>query len=396
MSSERISRWARRFLLVSGLFLVSSQVAVLAGAPRAVEVVLGLYGFVLTTVFGKAYSLVPTYFDRKLAWSYAPAVHLPLATAGVLALAAARWPAGPDALATAGPLLWGAGVAVFLLTIAATIRDNPTGAETATGDAAADRQPLDRLANAFVPVALAYLAAGSYDLVARTVGLPTLLDGLSVRISHLLGPGFALVLFFAVGYRLLPRFLVVRPTRSLAAVVLPAGAVGPALLAWGYPAGTVFELGAVAESVAVVGFAITYIRLFLATDRDRVGFYGPLAGVCLGTVGVALGAYFAFEGIDAALALAHLRVNVYGLLGVTIVGVVYQFYPPAVGQWPGATDRTAVATIGALAAGVALAAFLPVLSPASPPVGHLLALAGALGYCYLLAATIRFQTSRRR
>jgi hypothetical protein len=109
---------------------------------------------------------------------------------------------------------------------------------------------------------------------------------------------------------------------------------------------------------------------------------------------VALGAIFAFEGTNPSLTLAHQRVNLFGLLGVSIVGVVYQFYPPAVGQWPGATDRTAIASLVAIAGGVFISAAGAVVAPDVSLGGTVLALVGSVTFCYLLVATIRFQTTR--
>jgi hypothetical protein len=383
-------------LLVSAAWFVLSQVAILAAVPRRAVIFFGLYGFVLTTVFGKAYSLVPSYFDRTLAWSYAPAVQLPLITGGVAALALGGAAVGPAWLSAAGALAWVAGVAVFLGTMLATIGDNLTGAETGTGDANADRRGLDRLANAFVPVVFGYLLVGCVELLAGTVGTPSLFGGLAIRTSHVLAAGVALLLLFSVGYRLLPRFLGVYPYRWLAAVVLPLGALGPALLAWGYPAGAVFQAGAVVQSVAVVGFAIAYLRMVSRTDRDRIGLYSVAVAVVFGCLGVALGAHFAFVGLDTELATAHRHVNVYGLLGLSIIGAVYQFYPPAVCPWPGGNDRTALATIALVAAGLLVVVGASALAPAARAAGHALVLCGAIGYSYLLGGTIRFQASRNR
>lgn len=394
VSRARISRWTRRFLPVSAGWFVLSQVAILAGAPGSVEVTFGLYGFVLTTVFGKGYSLIPSYFDRSLAWPSAPMVQLPLTTGGVAALGLSAWSLGPAWLEPLGATLWVAGVAVFLGAILVTIGDNLTGTETGTGGANADRQDLDRLANAFVPVVLLYLVVGSADLLAGAVGGRSLLGAGGVGTSHLLAAGAGLLLLFAIGYRLLPRFLVVHPSRRLAAPVLGFGALGPALLAWGFPAGPVFQAGAVVESVAVVGFALAYVRMFVRTDRDRVGFYGPLSGVVLGCLGVGLGVWFAFVGLDPALGAIHRRLNLFGLLGLSIVGAVYQFYPPALCPWPGGSDRGALVTIGLIAAGLAIQIAGPVVAVVAP-VGHALVLVGAAGFGYLLAGAVRYQSRDR-
>lgn len=151
--------------------------------------------------------------------------------------------------------------------------------------------------------------------------------------------------------------------------------------------------GAGALAVAVAGFAGSYVLLVVRTDRSRVGFYGPLAGVALGLVGVTLGVWFALAGLSADLTRAHLRVNILGLLGVTLVGVVFQFYPPAVSQWPGAADRTALATIGLLAGGVGLSALGTVVSVTVETAGLAVAAVGAVGYLYLLSGTIYTQIS---
>jgi len=392
MASATLSRWTRRYLVVAVGFLTLAGVAVAVGAPRRTEVALGLYGFVLTTAFGKAYTLVPSYFDRTLVVPQVPAVHLPIQVVAVAALAVAPLRGAPSALDVVGPVAWGLGVAVFAGIVLATIATNPLGRETATSESKADRAALDRLANPFMPVALGYLLVGSYALLAPVVGLPALIDGVVVRSTHLLAAGFALLLLFSVGYRLLPRFLVANLPTALAGSVLVAGAVAPALLAVGYPAGVVFQAGAALESLAVVGFAASYGWLFFSTDRGRVGFYGPLAGVVLGLGGVVLGAWFAFVGIDGALVRSHLRLNVFGLLGLSVLGVIYQFYPPAVSAWPGEGDRLALASIALVAAGVVttvLTAFGP--APLVALGGGVIALGGATA-TYLVVGTIWSRT----
>lgn len=395
MATAVISRWARRFLLVGIGFLVAALAAGLAGAPLRAEVALGLQGFVLGVVFGKAYSLIPSYFDRTLAVPHAPAVHLPVHVVGVLAIAASAVAGTPDGLGTLGAGLWTAGTLIFVGAIGATIASNPLGRETGTSEANVERAWLDRLANPFMPVAVLYLLAGSYELLAAFVGLPALLDGTLVRVSHLLAAGFALLLLFSVGYRLLPRFLVAYPPRALAVLTLPAGAIGPVLLAVGYPSGRVFVAGAALESLAVAAFAVSYVWLFVSTDRDRIGFYGPLCGVAAGLLGVGLGLQFALVGFDAELAVVHFRLNVFGLLGLSIVGVLYQFYPPAVSAWPGAGDRLALASIGVYALGLGLWALGAVVGEALVPVGGLTVGLAAVAVGYCLAGTIHTRTARR-
>lgn len=385
MTGAIVSRWARRYVLTSVLFLVCWQVGVVAGIQRPTEVVLAVFGFVLHMVFGKAYSLVPTYFNRDLAFPRAPAVQFPLVVGGTVGLVGAslRW--GLPWLGTVGAVLWSLGVCVFLGALLWTIRGNLTGRETATGEANADRRPVDRLANGFVPVAFLYLLVGTYETLAVHTGLPLLLDGYPPRVTHLLAAGTAGLLIFSLGFRLLPRFMVATPPRSLVALVLCAGALGPSVLALGLGTTPWLQLGALVEALAITGFAVGVGILFVRSERRRVGFYGVLAGAASGIVAVAIGLSFAFGRISPALVQAHLRLNLLGFLGLTIVGIAYQFYPPAVGTLPGSSDRTALTSVVGVAAGVLLQGVgLIGPFPLVATLGELVALTGVLLYAYLL------------
>jgi hypothetical protein len=134
--------------------------------------------------------------------------------------------------------------------------------------------------------------------------------------------------------------------------------------------------------------------MVVRTDRDRVGLYSVAIGVCFGVVGVALGAYFAFAGLEYALTALRWRVNLFGLLGLSIVGAVYQCYPPALCPWPGGGDRTTLATVGLVAVGLAVVGLAPVTTPTARTLGSMLTLLGTSGYSYLLAGTVRYQTSK--
>lgn len=384
-SSGHGSRWFRRFVLLGAVFLVLWQLAVLLELSHRTAVVLGLFGFVFHTIFGKAYSLVPSYFDRTLATTRLLAVHLVLTASGTILLALAPELAHP-AIGPAGALAWSGGVLIFLGTLGWTIRSNISGAATATGGPNEHRRRVDRLANLFVPVALAYLAVGSYELLAIETALPLVFDGYRPRASHLLAAGTGAVLVFALGFRLLPRFLVATPPWPLVAIVLPAGALAPAILARGLPDGTVFQVGAILQSVAIAGFAVAFWILYHRSDRHRVGFYGVLASTVGGLLAVALGLHFAFATPDPDLVAAHRRLTLLGFLGLAIVGVSYQFYPPGIATVRGGGDRTALVAIVLLFGGVvcetighALTAGAIVLA------GQSGALAGAVLHLFLLA-----------
>ncbi len=82
--------------------------------------------------------------------------------------------------------------------------------------------------------------------------------------------------------------------------------------------------------------------------------------------------------------------NLLGFLGLTIVGVTYQFYPPAAGRFPGADDRTAVAAAGLLAVGLAVEVAGLLGGPGALVVaGRALALVGAVAYAALLVGLLR-------
>ena len=399
MSAGDVTRWARRFVAASAVFFVAWQVAAVLAAlaggelvsleiPRRTRVSLAVYGFVLHAVFGKAYSLVPSYFDRSLALDRAPAVHFPLTALGVVGLAAEPLAGVPEVVGAVGAVCWAGGVSAFVVALGWTLRDDPTGRETGTSDANAHRRRVDRFANAFVPVVLAYLVVGTgATLTPYVPALPTVAFA---RTTHLLAAGTAALLVFAVGFRLFPRFLVASPPSTLVAVVLPAGALGPALLAWGLYRGWWFRAGAALEAVAVVGFALAYAALFARSERRRVGFYAVLAGVAAGVLGVGLGLQFAFSGVGAGLVAAHLRLNVLGFVGLTIVGATYQFYPPTVGTFLGASDRTALGSVALVGVGL-LAELGGALAGATTAIsaGRASALAGAVAFAWLVLGVFR-------
>jgi len=392
-----IARWSHAFVASSAVYLVAWRLAVLLGAPEQTTVLLAVLGFVCHVAFGMGYLLIPSYFGRVLETPRTPPIHLALAVPGAALLSLAPLPDVPSAAAPIGALVWALGVAVFLGSLAWTIRDDPFGSETGTAAVRDAHRWTDGYANRFVPVALAYLGVGTYASLARSIPLLGLTDVALPRIAHLLAAGFAALLVLSLGTRLAPRFLGVPAPRPLVAIVLPAGAVGPALIAMGLGgAGPVFEAGALAEATAICGFAATYAFLFSRSDRRRVGLWGVLFGVVAGVFGVVVGLSFAFSSITPAGVRAHRALVLSGFLGLSVVGFVFQFFPPSAGRVRWAGDRTAFAAIGLLALGLScsVGGFLAGI-PAAARIGSLCSLVGAVVYAALLVAVLSGVGPRR-
>lgn len=392
------SRWSRRFVALSAAFLVAWQLGAFVGVPRRAEVTLALFGFVFHVVFGMAYLLVPSYFRTVLTTDRAPAAHLAFSASGTVLLAVAAsggvaaFGSVPPFVELVGAGLWCAGVVVFLAALLWSIRDNLLRRQTGTTAERAEHEWVDRYANRFVPVSFAYLGVGSYELLARASPLPGLTDGYAPRITHLLAAGFVALLVFALGVRLAPRFLGVPAPKSLTAVVLPAGAIGPGLVAVGLSDGPAFVAGAVAETTAFVGFAAVYLAVYRRSDQRRVGsgivLLGVLCGVLAVSVGLsfALGPLFGLSSLSTVSIAAHRKLNLLGFFGLTVVGFVVQFFPPTAGRFRGANERTVRLSVGALAGGLGLSVVGQFVGSATVvTIGDGVAVVGALGYWYLLS-----------
>lgn len=100
---------------------------------------------VLHMIFGKAYSLVPVYFNRELEFSHAPTVQFPFVVTATGGLTGMPLQIGPPWLGSVGAILWSLGVGVFLEILLWTIRSNLAGHDTVTGKnkfrSMADRSP---------------------------------------------------------------------------------------------------------------------------------------------------------------------------------------------------------------------------------------------------------------
>lgn len=326
----------------------------LLDAPAELTIALALPGAACTVFMGKAFGLLPSYFARTLEPVWAPQFTGIFAVAGVLGLALAPVANVPEEVGAIGAALWLAAVLVWTGSLAWTARDNLTGSETGTGEANEDRQPLDRLANAAAPIAVLYLLAGAVILLGVRAELVWAVGRRPV-VAHLLGAGGAALAIFAVGFRLYPRFLVAHPPRVFPRIVLPAGAMGPALLAVGV-SGQQWALhtGAGLEFVAIFGFAVAYAVTFWRSDRRRIGLYGPLIGIWLAVAAAGLAVLVVTGWSSWGVIPIHRRLMLIGFLGTTIAGTAIQFYPPAIGTLWLSTDRTAGIALVALGGGTAV------------------------------------------
>lgn len=364
------------------------------GFPARTIINLGLYGFVFHVIFGKAYALIPAYFERTLWTPWGPRIQLPLTATGTLLLAVDPALTHGISMDVFGRLLWASGALVFLVTLLATIGSNLSGAATGTGDANAQRRHVDRYANAFVPFALAYFAIATYDNVAIATGIPPILDGLPAQTSHLLAAGTGGLLILAIGARLLPRFFVANPPRPLVAIMLPAGAIGPMFLASGIRTRMHLLVGGFLMTIAIVSYFGVVITLAVTSSRRRIGLITVLIGAIGGVLGVFAGLLMAFDSSVGITSMMHYRLMLLGFLGFTILGVLFQFYPPGIGTLPGVSDRTAAGSIGAIVTGLAIELTgLAIEGGLLVDTGRLLALLGGIGVAWIIGGLTYQQRS---
>ena len=387
--AQQVSGTLRIFVLIGAAFFVSWQAAVVIGLGRHIQLTLALYGFIFHVLFGKAYALIPAYFDAQLVWPNATRLHLLLAPTGTLLMATGVVIADAPWISLLGALCWGTGAIVFVGTIGWTVRDNLTGGSTGTGTANRDRRKLDRLANAFIPITLGYFLAGTYGTVALAGGLPPIVDGNPARVTHLLAAGTAGLLVFAIGARLLPRLFVATPPYSLAAVTLISGALGPAILAvwlWRPPW---FLVGGILQTIAVFGYAGLIGTLLANTARRRTGQAAIAVGAFAGVLAVLIGLELAVRGWSSHLVVMHYRLLLVGFLGLTIIGVLFHLYPPSIADLPGAGPRLAAGTTLLIAVGLGIEVLgLRVGVEPLSRTGSVLVLMGGVTLCYLLVGIV--------
>lgn len=354
-NSAGVAQWTEYFVVSSACSLVAYFASVSVGLPHRVQVLLGLYGFACLMVFGMGYLLLPPYVGRTVIDHRFAGGHLILAVLGLCLLVAGHLVETFDSVGRFGGLLWASGVAVFAVSLAATALNawSDPGTDRAAGVPGRDTSL--KWAAAAIPVTVAYLVLGTLALfngpsVAGSVPVP---HSPAVP-SHAYAAGFAGLLVFALGARLLPGFFGASPPHRLLSAVLGTGAAAPLLLTVGLWANPWFSFGAVLEGIAMTGYAVCVAVVLRRSDRVRVGGYGIAMGAVAGVAATVAGASAAF-GVDVATAVnVHVRLVLGGFLPLTIVGYALLFFPVTDGQFRGATHRTVRFVLVALFSGLVL------------------------------------------
>ena len=383
-ASAGVSRWTRAFAVESALWMVLLQVGFLLDVSLRSLAVLGVFGAVLTMVFGMAYLLLPAYVGRTLGDQRLAGFHFLLATVAVVLLSGSSLEVFEPPAERLGVFLWCGGVAVFVGALAQTVLLAVTEDPTVVIRSEDRPQRSTRFGTAALPVAIGYLivAAASHLALISGIRLPLIMSVPAV--IHAYATGFVTLLIFALGIRLLTGFFHVAPPRSLSWLVLGCGAVGPAVLIGAFWRPPWFLLGAALEATAMAGYVALVGIVLVRTDRRHVGRYGIVIGALAGLAGVAAGIAGVVRLDSAALAV-HVPLVLDGFLLLTIIGYAYQFFPVTTGRYPGADERTALATILLLAAGtVGIAIGSGLGTNWFRLVGSGLTLIGTAGYTYLL------------
>ncbi len=390
---REVNKWGRRFVLTGVIFLVVWQLSVLTNFPRRTTVSLGIFGFILHVILGKGYTLIPSYFHESLKPKKSPFLTFPLTVFGAILISIA--PAYP-LVNLYGSLIWSLGILIFFGSITWSVRENPTGKKTENSNKSKkDLEPVDNFANPFMLIALLYIILGSLWFFISNFNFFSN-PFIPQKISHFLAAGGGALLLFSVGFRLLPRFLGSKPSLNMARITLPTGAIGPLLISIGLPIGSIFQLGAAIEAIAVTAFMVEYIRMLYISKTKNIGFYSIAIGVLSGFIAILIGLHFAFTGqLTPTLVTIHYRLNLVGFLGLSIIGVTYRFYPPTIGNFFAAKKSTAIASVSLITIGLYMELFgvfqrLSILTK----IGQIIVLTGCIIYAYLILG-LTYEKSKR-
>ncbi|MFB6153636.1 MAG: hypothetical protein ABEJ27_05230 [Halodesulfurarchaeum sp.] len=366
--------------------MVGFQIALLLGLSARILVIVGLFGGVLSMVFGMGYLLIPSYVGVVLSDRDLPGAHLVFSFLGMgFLVGAERWDSILP-LGTLGKLFWSAGVLIFVLTLVRTVAPPiPDEPDRVRRLLFRPRRPT-RAATGLIPVALGYLIVGTVGLLSTdpTFSIPVTIPFHAV--VHLYGAGFSGLLIFALGIRLLAGFFHVTPPKPLAWLVLGMGGLGPGILAGYFFEPPWFLVGASIEFLAMVGYAVLVSVVVVRTDTPRIGIAGIGFGAIAGVAATGVSTLFVFGAIDLPAAITvHMILILEGFLFLTIVGYTYQFFPVTNRQFRGATERTALGTILAVVLGIPIQLLGEVMALDWVRVtGGVFVLCGLIGYAYLV------------
>jgi hypothetical protein len=383
-----VSLWTRLFAMGSALSMAALQVAFVFDTSYRTVGIIGLFGAVLPMVFGMAYLLVPSYVGETLTTEWLPAVHLGITYVAVgLLLGGELWGA-EYVLTSIGTLLWSIGIGIFVGGLLWTVLP------ALAADPAAMRPPENRpqwttqLVMILIPVAVGYLCIGTVGFISLVPTFPTLIESTFPSVVHFYATGFAALLIFALGIRLLTGFFNVTPPTSLSWLVLLCGAVAPGLLSANFWQSPWFVVGAGVELIAVAGYAVLVAVVAYRTENRRIGLYGIGLGGLSGLIAVGI-ATANVVGLGWAPSIAaHVPLVLNGFLFLTIIGYAYQFFPIS-NEWWGASDQAGIATILLLGAGTAVQVTGIAVDNSWLHVGGSTgALIGVTGYAYLMAGRV--------
>lgn len=380
-----VSRWTRWFTTMSALSMVALQGVLLLGLSIRTVAIVGIFGVVLPMVFGMAYLLLPSYAGRTLSARWLPGVHFAVAYAGAGILLGDEIVGLDASLVALGGSLWSLGVAIFVGTLLWTVVPAIVARPEIIVRSDDRPQRSTRFATLLIPVALGYLVVGTIALLSMTTSLPNIVGETFSSVVHYYAAGFAALLIFTLGARLMTGFFHISPPRYATWIVLLSGAIAPGILALHFWRSPWFLVGGGLELVAMAGYVGLVGIVAYRTDRRRIGLYGITFGALSGIVAVGAAVLLAAGSGEAFLVDAHVAVILDGFFLLTIIGYAYQFFPVTNGQFPGATKRTALATILLVAIGVflhtigAFVGYLPLRTA-----GLVSVLLGTVGYSYLL------------
>jgi hypothetical protein len=194
---------------------------------------------------------------------------------------------------------------------------------------------------------------------------------------HLLFAGFLVPTIVSVSFFMLPRFTR-RPFPANGLAVLPVPLFfGPALVAWGtLESADGLRVGATLEAVGLAAFAVMVLVLLARSGRRRQSFLAYGAASASLMAGLGIGVAFAFRGPAPELIPVHGALNVFGFVGLFVVGASIDLYAPALRTGLVAFRRHGLAVLALTSAGLAAAIVLQVLGGPGARVGFAVYAAG--------------------